>query len=65
MQRYFFELTYSLIGKMSAMFLPNAGMGFLWRPLAIVAAALTALSIAFLNDRYVIEHLFSLICVFC
>ncbi|GFY93214.1 prenylated RAB acceptor 1.A1 [Actinidia rufa] len=28
------------------------GLGFLRRPLAIIAAALTALSIAFLNDRY-------------
>lgn len=29
-----------------------AGLGFLRRPLAIVAAALTAVTIAFLNDRY-------------
>ncbi|KAF7146341.1 hypothetical protein RHSIM_Rhsim04G0162500 [Rhododendron simsii] len=28
------------------------GLGFLRRPLAIVAAALTAVTIAFLNDRY-------------
>lgn len=30
----------------------TAGIGFLRRPLAIVAAFFTALSIAFLNDRY-------------
>ena len=34
-------------------------MAFLRRPLAIVAALLTALSVAFLNDRYV-----ALVCKF-
>ena len=29
-----------------------AGLGFIRQPLAIVAAALIALTIAFLNDRY-------------
>jgi hypothetical protein len=28
-----------------------AGMGFLWKPVAILAAFMTGLSIAFLNDR--------------
>jgi hypothetical protein len=27
------------------------GMGFLWKPVAILAAFMTGLSIAFLNDR--------------
>lgn len=34
-------------------------IGFIWRPLAIVAALLTALSIAFLNDRFVVVPLSS------
>jgi hypothetical protein len=28
-----------------------AGMGFLWKPVAILAAFMTGVSIAFLNDR--------------
>lgn len=36
----------------------TAGMGFLRRPIAIVASLLTALSMAFLNDRYAFSCLF-------
>ena len=42
------------------MSLSTAGMGFLRRPIAIVAAFLTALSMAFLNDRYASSCLFYL-----
>lgn len=40
-------------------------MGFLRRPVAIVAALLTALSIAFLNDRYAASCVFCFIVVHC
>ena len=30
----------------------NEGLGFLWKPVAILAAFMTGFSIAFLNDRY-------------
>lgn len=39
-----------IIGALTCMWI--AGMGFLRRPLALVAAVMAALSIAFLNDRY-------------
>jgi hypothetical protein len=29
-----------------------AGIGFIWKPVAILAAFMTGISIAFLNDRY-------------
>lgn len=42
------------------------GLGFLRRPLAIVAALSTALTVAFLNDRYiaccVIYYVYEYIC---
>lgn len=44
--------------------LSTAGMGFLRRPIAIVAAFLTALSIAFLNDRYAASCLFCFIVMY-
>nr|CAB3465054.1 unnamed protein product [Digitaria exilis] len=34
--------------------LVHAGMGFLWKPVAIVAAFMTGLSIAFLNDSFAV-----------
>ncbi|KAG8376907.1 hypothetical protein BUALT_Bualt09G0113000 [Buddleja alternifolia] len=44
----YFIMIIFILGKRA----DNDGMGFLWRPLAIVAALMTALSIAFLNDSF-------------